>query len=44
MLVATLVKKFDVQLVEGQVVVPNYGLVTLPQEEVWVTVHKRKSG
>ena len=32
--------KFTVQ--EGQVVLPKYGLVTKPNEEIWVTIEKRK--
>lgn len=41
-LVATLVGKFKLQLVEGQVVNAVYGLVTYPEDEIWVTVQKRK--
>ena len=41
-LVATLIRKFAVCLVEGQVVSPIYGLVTQPEDEVWITVQKRK--
>ncbi|XP_076467327.1 cytochrome P450 20A1-like [Babylonia areolata] len=41
-LVATLIRKFSVRMVEGQVVTPYYGLVTRPEDEVWVTVTKRK--
>ncbi|PVD31158.1 hypothetical protein C0Q70_10436 [Pomacea canaliculata] len=40
-LVASLVSKFKVSLVEGQVVNPVYGLVTKPEDEIWVTVQKR---
>lgn len=42
-LVATLVRNLDLKLVEGQVVGPVYGLVTVPMEEIWVSVHKRKA-
>ena len=41
-LVANLIRKFTVCLVEGQVVSPVYGLVTQPEDEVWITVQKRK--
>ncbi|KAK7110170.1 cytochrome P450 20A1-like [Littorina saxatilis] len=41
-IVASLINRFQVSLVEGQVVTPVYGMVTQPQDEVWVTVHKRK--
>ena len=39
---ADLLRKFKVSLVEGQVVVPVYGLVTTPKEEIWITIAKRK--
>ena len=38
----TLLRKFKFELVEGQVVTPEYGLVTKPKEEIWVTVSPRK--
>ncbi|XP_071805028.1 cytochrome P450 20A1-like [Asterias amurensis] len=39
---AVLCRTLKFNLVEGQVVVPRYGLVTSPEEEIWVTVEKRK--
>ncbi|KAL8558521.1 hypothetical protein ACOMHN_038845 [Nucella lapillus] len=41
-LVANLVRNFSLSLVDGQVVSPYYGLVTRPEDEVWVTITKRK--
>ncbi|CAH1789284.1 unnamed protein product [Owenia fusiformis] len=40
-LVAEILRKFRIRMVEGQVVTPVYGLVTRPEEEIWVTVEKR---
>ncbi|XP_013399187.1 cytochrome P450 20A1-like [Lingula anatina] len=40
--VAVLLQKFTVHMVEGIVATPIYGLVTHPEDEVWVTVSKRK--
>ena len=37
----TLLRKFKVQLIEGQVVKPSHGLVTHPEEEIWVKLSKR---
>ena len=37
----TLIRKFKVKMVEGQVITPVYGLVTHPSEEVWITIEKR---
>lgn len=37
----TLLRKFKLHLVEGQVVTPAHGLVTHPEEEIWVTLSKR---
>ena len=37
----TLLRKFKLDLVEGQVVTPAHGLVTHPEEEIWVTLSKR---
>ncbi|XP_048237190.1 cytochrome P450 20A1-like [Haliotis rufescens] len=42
MCLATLIRKFKVNLVEGQVVKPEFGLVTHPVDEIWITVSKRK--
>ncbi|XP_067649589.1 cytochrome P450 20A1-like [Haliotis asinina] len=41
MCIASLIRKFKVNLVEGQVVKPEYGLVTHPIDEIWITVSKR---
>ncbi|CAH1789283.1 unnamed protein product, partial [Owenia fusiformis] len=40
-LVAEILRKFRIKLVEGQVVMPVYGFVTNPKEEIWVTLEKR---
>ncbi|KAL3872161.1 hypothetical protein ACJMK2_040108 [Sinanodonta woodiana] len=37
----TLLKKFKVHMVEGQKVIPLYGLVTRPADEIWITISKR---
>ncbi len=37
-----ILRKFKVKLVEGQVVTPDYGLVTTPRDEIWITLEKRK--
>lgn len=37
----TLLRKFKLQLVEGQVVTPEHGLVTHPEEEIWITLSRR---
>ncbi|KAL3831794.1 hypothetical protein ACJMK2_023498 [Sinanodonta woodiana] len=37
----TLLKKFKVHMVEGQVVIPVHGLVTHPADEIWITISKR---
>ncbi|KAK3108521.1 hypothetical protein FSP39_009786 [Pinctada imbricata] len=37
----TLLRKFKVKMVEGQVVTPVHGLVTHPEEEIWVKIQKR---
>ena len=39
---ATLLRNFKFDLVEGQVVESVYGLVTKPKEEIWFTVSPRK--
>ena len=39
---ATILRNFKIDLVEGQVVESRYGLVTKPKEEIWVTVSPRK--
>ncbi|XP_005090891.1 cytochrome P450 20A1 [Aplysia californica] len=41
-LVATLIRKFEVSMWDDQVVKPVFGLVTHPQEEIWLKVSKRK--
>ena len=41
-ILATLLRKIKFDLVEGQVVTSEYGLVTKPKEEIWVTVSPRK--
>ena len=41
-LLADMLRKFEVGLVEGQVVVPVYGLATTPKEEIWITIRPRK--
>ena len=38
---ASLLKKFKINMVEGQVINPVHGLVTHPSEEVWITIEKR---
>ena len=38
----TLLRKFKLHLVEGQVVKPQHGLVTHPEDEIWVTLSKRE--
>ncbi|KAJ8313733.1 hypothetical protein KUTeg_008294 [Tegillarca granosa] len=37
----TLLRKFKVNMVEGQVVNPVHGLVTHPEDEIWITIEKR---
>lgn len=37
----SILRKFKVKMVEGQVVTPTFGLVTHPTEEVWITLQKR---
>lgn len=37
----TLLRKFKVSLVEGQMIEPVHGLVTHPSEEIWITLAKR---
>ncbi|XP_077869010.1 cytochrome P450 20A1-like [Saccoglossus kowalevskii] len=39
---ATLCRKFKFQMVEGQTVKRKYGFVTMPSNDVWVTVTKRE--
>ncbi|KAK3588054.1 hypothetical protein CHS0354_012100 [Potamilus streckersoni] len=39
--IVTLLKKFKVHMVKGQFVTPVYGLVTHPEEEIWITISKR---
>ena len=41
-IISDLVRRFKVNMVDGQVVETYYGLVTRPKEEVWITVTKRK--
>lgn len=40
-LFCSILKKFKVNIVEGQVITPVHGLVTHPSDEVWVTISKR---
>lgn len=40
-LLSTLVRRFKINLVEGQVVKPHHTLVTGPTDEIWVTVSER---
>ncbi|XP_059172500.1 cytochrome P450 20A1-like [Physella acuta] len=40
-LLATLIRKYNISLLDDQVVQPVYGLVTHPQEEIWVKISKR---
>lgn len=40
--VATLIQKFEVKLWSDQAVTPVFGLVTHPQEEIWLKIIKRK--
>ena len=42
LLLADLVRRFHINLVDGQKIEKVYGFVTKPKEEVWVTVNKRK--
>ena len=37
----TILRKFKLKMVEGQVVTPTFGLVTHPTEEIWITLQKR---
>ncbi|KAL4222448.1 hypothetical protein ACF0H5_018487 [Mactra antiquata] len=37
----TLLRKFKVKMVEGQVIKPVHGLVTHPSDEIWVTISNR---
>ena len=37
----TLLRKFKVTMVDGQVIEPVHGLVTHPSDEVWITITKR---
>ncbi|XP_033762755.1 cytochrome P450 20A1-like [Pecten maximus] len=37
----TLLRKFKIKLVDGQVVNPVHGLVTHPEEEIWIKLEKR---
>ncbi|XP_077869008.1 cytochrome P450 20A1-like [Saccoglossus kowalevskii] len=38
---ATLCRKFKFQMVEGQTIERKYGFVTIPSNDIWVTVTKR---
>ena len=38
---SVLLRRFKIHLVDGQVVEPEYALVTEPKEEIWITVTKR---
>ena len=38
---ATIVGRFNLTMVPGQDVVPDYGFVTRPSEEIWITATKR---
>uniref|UniRef100_A0A8W8M9G7 Cytochrome P450 20A1 n=1 Tax=Magallana gigas TaxID=29159 RepID=A0A8W8M9G7_MAGGI len=37
----SILRKFKIKMVEGQVVTPTFGFVTHPTEEVWITLQKR---
>lgn len=37
----TILRKFKVKMVEGQVVIPTFGFATHPTEEIWITLQKR---
>ena len=39
---AMLLRKFKFNMVEGQIVVKDFGCVTKPKDEIWVTTEKRK--
>ncbi|PVD30542.1 hypothetical protein C0Q70_09810 [Pomacea canaliculata] len=41
-MLATIIRNFEVTLVPGQTVLPKHGLVTHPKEEIWINVMKRK--
>ena len=41
-ILSILLRKFRIKLVEGQVVRRDYGIVTTPKDEIWITVEKRK--
>ena len=41
-LLVSLLTKFRVELVPGQVVTSVYGLVTSPADEIWITLDPRK--
>ncbi len=40
-ILSTLIRRFDISLVPGQNIVPMYGLVTSPKEEIWIRAQKR---
>ena len=39
---ADVLRKFEISMVPGQVVVPVYGIMPRPKEEIWITICKRK--
>ena len=38
---ASIVGRFNLTMVPGQDVVPDYGFITIPSEEMWITATKR---
>ena len=39
---SVLVRKFRFHCVEGQTIEPYYGLITRPNQEIWITAEKRE--
>ena len=39
---SVLLRKFKIRMVPGQTVIKDYGFVTRPKEEIWITVEPRK--
>jgi cytochrome P450 family 20 subfamily A len=40
--IAIVLRRFKIKMVDDQVVVPVFGLVTHPAEEIWIQVEERK--
>ena len=41
-MIAVIIRAFKIKMVDDQVVVPVFGLVTRPADEIWVQVEERK--